>query len=120
MATNLQIKKLQAAVVLADNASESGEIERRLGAIVIYAGLADFLAIQAARLIEQIILKGQLADGGKPSFQPRPDTCFVRSAHIDARILKEIQRLLPFNAPNLKEADQAKRGTDLANQMIKT
>ncbi len=70
LSTDEQIDKLNRATQLADRAQNSGNLVDRLGAFVLYAGMIDFSVIQAARLIEQMILKGQLTAGEKPSFQP--------------------------------------------------
>lgn len=111
-----QITKLEMAERLALDASKSGDIDRRLGGFLIYSGIVDFIAIQAARLIEQIILKSELADGKQPSFQPKEDDYFY-DQHISTRaILKGIRNLLPFNSAS--EPERAKTITDLARQMV--
>jgi hypothetical protein len=115
-----QIQKLQPAMRLANDASKSNDVDRRLGAFLLHAGIADFLAIQAARLVEQIILKSQLAEGKEPAFQPHSDTYFYdHQPPISTRgILKGIGKLLPFQSPDPSHSDEAKRITELANQMI--
>jgi len=113
-----QIQKLETAERLANEASKSPDIDRRLGAFLIYAGIMDFMTIQAARLMEQIILKGQLAEGKKPTFQPRPDTYFYDHRIRTGFILKGIRKLLPFTSPEPSQAGEAKRINDLAKRMI--
>ena len=53
-----KIQKLEEATHLAAEAEKASEVDRRLGASLLYAGIVDFMAIQAARLVEQIVLKG--------------------------------------------------------------
>lgn len=118
LSTDEQIKKLEAAERLANDASRSADIDRRLGALLLYAGIVDFIAIQAARLVEQIILKGQLAEGKKPTFQPKPNTYFYNRRIRTRFILKGIRKLMPFESPDPNEAGEAKRITDLANRMV--
>src|SRR5882724_10291377 len=84
--TDQQIDKLQQAMRLAEEAAASGETASRLGALVLYAGVVDFLAIQAARLVEQIVLKGQLAKGQQPAFMPNDDSFFYQRKMSTARI----------------------------------
>lgn len=116
--TDEQIKKLEAAENLADDASKSADVVRRFGAFLLHAGFVDFIAIQSARLVEQIILKRQLAEGRKPTFQPREDAYFY-DRHVSTRtILKGIRRLLPFKSPASNGVEEAKRVTDLADRMI--
>lgn len=101
-----QIRKLTTVERLANRASESTHLDRRLGAFLLYAGLVDFMAIQSARLVEQIVLKGQLADGKEPTFQPRPDTYFYSRAVSTRLIFRGIRKFLPFK-PGSGEGDEA-------------
>jgi hypothetical protein len=117
LSTEEQIQKLEPAMHLANEASKSTDIDRRLGAFLLYAGMVDFLAIQAARLVEQIILKAQIAEGKKPAFQTHPDTFFFDRRISTRRILKGIRKFLPFKSLD-PSANEGKRITDLANQMI--
>ena len=117
MDTVEQIEKLKKVELLANNASESMHLDRRLGAFLLYAGLTDFMAIQAARLVEQIVLKGQLADGKEPTFHPHPDTYFYNHAISTRLIFRGIRKFLPFK-PGSGGADEANRITTLANRMI--
>jgi hypothetical protein len=116
--TDEQIEKLQQATRLAIEASKSTEVASRLGAFLLYAGMVDFLVIQAARLIEQIILKGQLAEGKKTTFQPQPDTYFYDRAISTRFILKGIRQQLTFQSPDPKKVGEAEQINKLANQMI--
>ena len=68
--------------------------------------------------MEQIILKGQLAEGKKPTFQPKPDTYFYDHRIRTRLILKGIRKLLPFTSPEPSQASEAKRINELANRMI--
>lgn len=72
--TTGQIKKLNEISKLAKDASSSKDVIKKLGSLVVYSGLVDFLVIQAARIFEQIILKYQLSKKGKPSFEPKDDS----------------------------------------------
>ena len=56
--------------------SHDSDLLTKLGAIVIYHGLVECFAIQAARLVEQIILKKQLYEKRQPTFVPHEDTWF--------------------------------------------
>src|SRR5262245_5226675 len=96
--TDEQIRKLEQATRLANDAASSPEVACRLGALVLYAGIVDFLVIQAARLIEQVVLKGQLAEGKQPSFRPNDDSFFYSKKVSTGSILKGIRKLLPFKA----------------------
>ena len=68
MSTDEQMKKLKHVMRMAEEAAASDDIVRRIGAVTLYAGLVDFLTIQLARLMEQVILKSQLAAGEKPKY----------------------------------------------------
>ena len=113
-----QLAKLRRVFRLAEDASRSEDTARRLGAFLLNAGIVDFLAIQAARLVEQIVLKAQLARGGKPSFQPHEDSYFYAGRVSTRRILKGIQRFLPFAAGEPADDAEAKRVTALAKTMV--
>jgi hypothetical protein len=119
LGTREQIAKLDEATRLADDASRSEDIVRRLGSFVLHAGIADFLAIQAARLVEQIVLKAQLAEGLAPSFQPHEDSYFYAKGISTRRILKGIRKLLPFTAGQPSAPARAQEITALAQAMVK-
>ncbi len=113
-----QVAKLETAMRLAEAAATSKDLATRLGALVLYAGIVDFFAIQAARLIEQIMLKGQLADGIAPKFLPHDDTYFYGRRISTGRILKGINKLLPFHATDENRRAEADRTTQLAKEMV--
>ncbi len=116
--TDEQTEKLEQATRLAIDATMSSDIDRRLGAFLLYAGMVDFLVIQAARLMEQILLKGQLAEGKKPTFKPHDDTYFYDKAISTRFILKGIRKLLPFQSASGTSDKETKRINDLENKMI--
>ena len=113
-----QFDKLTEAIRLADQAAASSDIATRLGALVLYAGMTDFLVIQAARLVEQIILKDQLAKQIPPAFVPHEDSFFYQRKVSTARILKGIRKLLPFSGTSGSPCAEAARATQLAKTMI--
>ncbi len=93
--TDQQIEKLSFLMQLAEGSHDS-DLLTKLGAIVIYHGLVECFAIQAARLVEQIILKKQLYEKRQPTFVPHEDTWFYDKQITTRRILKEIRKFLPF------------------------
>lgn len=117
--SNGQIAKLDTANNIADDASRSADIDRQLGAFLLYAGFVDFLAIQAARLLEQIILKKQLSEGGIPIFQPHSDSYFYDNRVSTRRILKIIRSYLPFSSTDPNEAEKVNQINKLTKKMIK-
>lgn len=104
--TDQKIEKLNHYTKLAQEALDSDDFVTRLGAIVIYAGLSDFYAVQSARVLEQVILKAQLKEAKQSSFQPREDDYFYDTQVPSRRIVKEIKRHLPFGPSG--EATQEK------------
>ena len=94
--TDQMIEKLNKINKLASEAVASEDFIKKLGGITLYAGMADFLAIQSARLLEQVILKAQLAEGEEPSFKPHEDTYFYDERINTRRIVKEIEKFRPF------------------------
>ena len=90
--TDRQIDKLCTADNIAENASKSADIDRRLGAFLLYAGFVDCLAIQAVRLLEQIVLKKLLVEAGNTSFQPHSDIFFYDKQVSTRRILNVIKK----------------------------
>jgi hypothetical protein len=93
--TNQQLKKLTFMMQLAEGKKDP-DLLMKLGSIVIYEGIVEFTAIQAARLIEQIILKAQLRKKEQPAFTPHDDAWFYDEQISTRRILREIKKLLPF------------------------
>ena len=95
LSTDQQIDKLNYLEQLAKGSHDT-ELLIKLGSVIIYNGLVEFYAVQAARLLEQIILKAQLYEKREPTFKPRDDTWFYDNQISTRRILKEIKRFLPF------------------------
>lgn len=91
-----QFKKIGRLHKIANTSVKSKSLVMKLGGITIYAALTDFYAIQAARLIEQVILKGELLQKNEPSFKPRDDTYFYDKQISTRTIVKKIKSLLPF------------------------
>jgi hypothetical protein len=118
LSTDEQIEKLEQATRLAIDATMSNDIGRRLGAFLLYSGMVDFLVIQAARLMEQILLKGQLAEGKKPMFMPHDDAYFYDKKISTRFILKGIRKLLPFQSAGNPSDKETLRLNELANKMI--
>ncbi len=116
--TDQQIQKLEEAMRMAERASASSDVPTRLGALVLYAGIVDFLAIQAARLVERLVLKGQLADGKTPLFKPNEDSFFYNRKISTGRILVGIRKFLPFTAPSADISADAAHITKLAETMV--
>ncbi|MBI5133304.1 MAG: hypothetical protein HZA83_01190, partial [Thaumarchaeota archaeon] len=116
-----QIQKIEKVLKLAGDAEKSEDICKRFGAFLLYAGLMDFFIIQAARLLEQIVLKDQLNKGQYPSFKPNEDIDFYRSYNYkksSRNILNGIRKMLPFKHHDPTHAKEAAQTTDLANKMI--
>ena len=82
LTTVQQMKKMNRVSKLGSEGSASKNIVMKLGGIALYAGIADYLAIQSARLLEQILLKEQLSEGKKPSFLPHDDCARAHSRLI--------------------------------------
>ncbi len=93
--TDQQIQKLSFLMQLAEGSHDS-DLLTKLGSIVIYHGLVEFFAIQAARLLEQIILKKQLYEKRQPTFAPHEDAWFYDKQISTRMILQEIKKFLPF------------------------
>ena len=58
LSTDEQIDKLTYLTSIAEAGATEPDLIKRLGAMTIYAGQVDSIAIQAARLVEQVVLKG--------------------------------------------------------------
>jgi len=93
--TDQQIQKLAFLEQLAKGKHDS-ELLAKLGSVVIYNGLVEIWAVQAARLLEQILLKSQLHEGKQPNFTPHEDVWFYDNQISTRTILKEIKRFLPL------------------------
>ena len=119
--TNQMIQKLNEVHKLANEAVASKNFTQKLGGMALYAGMADFMAIQSARLLEQVVLKAQLAEGKIPSFKPRGDNYFYDMRISTRRIVKEIKKFLPFKIPNSdKLSGNIQNINNLAKNYIKT
>ena len=120
MTTDEQIEKLKEVLRIANEAAVSDDIVRKMGAVTLYAGLVDFYTIQAARLLEQVILKSQLAAGEKPRFAPRPDSYFYDNRVDTRRIVSIIKKeLLPFRTGNSSSVEAANQANIFAQEWIK-
>lgn len=118
LTTDEQIEKLNLLDQIAKSAAKSPDLDRRLGAFVIHAGMVDFLAVQFARLIEQIILKGQISEGKEPTFKPRGDDFFYDNRISTRKILKEGERLFgQLTAPDAGEEEKIKKS---AQEFVET
>ncbi len=116
--TNQQIEKLNKYDRLAKEALKSKNIVGRIGAFTVYAGMIDFMAIQSARLLEQIILKGRLVSNEK-LFKPHEDSWFYDERVSTRRILKEIKKFLPFESEDKAQKGIAQNITDAVLDYIK-
>jgi len=119
LSTDEQIDKLTYLTRVADAAATEPDLVKRLGAITIYAGEVDFWAIQAARLVEQVVLKGAVAEGKEPAFQPHDDTYFYDNQIDTRRILHEIKKLLPLRSVDPEGEEAAARVSELAGKFLK-
>jgi hypothetical protein len=97
--TDQQIEKLNFLDKLAEGSQDSDLLDK-LGSVIIYNGLVEFYAVQAARLLEQGILKSQLHEQKEPSFKPHEDSWFYDKQISTRRILKEIKKFLPLKDKN--------------------
>jgi len=108
--TDEKIDKLNILSKLARKKENSKDIIEMIGVVTVYSSMVDFTLVQAARLAEQILLKGKLADG-KKTFLPHEDIWFFDHQIRSRVILKEIKKLLPF------KATKARRFRDNANSL---
>ncbi|MBI2485179.1 hypothetical protein HYW18_03475 [Candidatus Uhrbacteria bacterium] len=104
-----QLSKLSDLQKQAKAGLESSDVIRQLGGLTVYACLTDFYTIQAARLIEQILLKNQVRNGAAPTFEPHEDSYFYDNRIDTRKIVKGIEQLLPLSYPD-KEADDDLEG----------
>jgi hypothetical protein len=119
MSTDEQIEKLTQITHFAKQAATSDDIVRRIGAVTLYAGLVDFYTIQLARIIEQVILKSQLAAGKEPRFKPQPNSFFYDNRVDTRRILNIIKKeILPFRAASHNSMVDADKANILAKTLI--
>jgi hypothetical protein len=115
LGTDEQIAKLTTVLKVANSAAGSTDIDRRFGSFLLYSGVVDFLVIQAARLLEQIVLKEQLARD-EVTFSPHDDAYFYDQAISTRSILKTLRKHLPFRSDD--SPDEAEKVTELVNRMI--
>ena len=90
------ITKLNHFIDIAKEAEKSEDFATKLGALTIYAGMVDFSAIQAAKVLEQVILKSQIKINKRPSFKPKSDEYFYNFQVPSRRIGRVISSHLPF------------------------
>ncbi len=110
----MQIDKLDFLVKKADASFESEDLISRIGACTIYSGIMELLAIQAAKLIEQIIVKSR----GKGEIHD--DSFYYDEKVSSRRILRAIKETLPFSAVgNTKEGD-AQKVNELAVKLVES
>jgi hypothetical protein len=118
MSTDESLNKLNKILQMAGEAANSGDIIRRIGAVALYAGMVDFYTIQAARLIEQIILKSQITAGEKPKFKPNSDSYFYDNRKDTREILDGIEKIIPFGAGSPGSATDAEKANALIEELI--
>ena len=115
--TDEMIKKLNILTALAKEKETSKNIIDRLGVVVIYSSMVEFDLVQAARLIEQIILKKQFLDG-TVGFQPHEDSWFFDQQVRSRKIISEIKKILPFKAVKPQDENVAKKITELIKDFL--
>jgi hypothetical protein len=119
MSTDEQIAKLTEVERMAKEAAASDDIVRRVGAVTLYAGLVDFYTIQLARLIEQVLLKSQLAAAEKPKFIPSTDSYFYDKRIDTRKIVNDLKKnILPFKTGSADSAVDAQQANILAKTLI--
>jgi len=101
--TNDKIDKFNYLSKLAEEKTR-GNIADKLAASTIYAGQVEFLTIQAARLMEQVLAKGKLELKKDVTFNLHEDGYFYEKHNgkfFTARyLLKGIKKLLPLKDEN--------------------
>lgn len=111
---------------LADKAILSDDFVKKMGGLTIYAGIMDFLAIQVARSIEQVILK-EASFNNKPNpFEdptvPHEDRWFYENKVSTRRILKETakfaKQITSHNEIVKHTMDMCEAGEDFLNHRI--
>ncbi|MCH8915821.1 MAG: hypothetical protein IIA82_08280 [Thaumarchaeota archaeon] len=108
LTTDEKIKKLNYLSKLAKEKENSKDIIEKIGIVTVYSSMVDFTLVQAARLVEQVLLKGKLAEGKEITLQPHGDLWFFEHQVRSRAILKEIKKLLPFKATKPEDEDKAK------------
>jgi len=70
LTTDEKIEKLNYLSKLAKEKENSKDIIEKIGIVTVYSSMVDFTLVQAARLVEQIVLKDKLAEGKEyPGFE---------------------------------------------------
>jgi len=108
LSTDEQVAKLSKLHDKATEAVKSNNLIEKLGGITIFAGITEFYVIQVARLIEQVILKSELAQNKNPSFQPKDDSYFYDERVSTRTIIKVIEKFFPFKLHGNSEGDESK------------
>lgn len=117
--TDEQIAKLTEVERMAKEAAASDDIVRKVGAVTLYAGLVDFFTIQLTRLIEQVILKSQLAAAEKPKCIPSTDSYFYDKRIDTRKIVNDLKKnILPFRTGSADSAVDAQQANILAKTLI--
>ena len=120
LSSDEQINKINELMRLAKLATSSDDLIQRVGAITIDAGIVDALTVQFARVMEQIILKSQLAQNESPKFFPKDESYFFDNQVDSRRIVNYIKKkLLPFKSIDSAEAINAEKANILATALIK-
>lgn len=120
LSTDEQFKKLEQIMHITNEAAASDDLVRRIGAVTLYAGIVDFLTIQLARLIEQVVIKSQLAAGEPPKFTPTTNSHFYDKRIDTRKIVNDIKKnILPFRAACTDSALDAEQANILFNTLIK-
>lgn len=118
LSTDEQIKKLSNLQKIAATSVTSEKLTEKLGGIMLYAGLTDFYAIQSARLLEQVILKYELAQNKTPSFKPKNDEYFYDKRVSTRKIIKEIRKFLPVSIAEGSSGDAQKSNEVAENYLV--
>ena len=114
-----QVEKFEKIMHIADEAAASDDLDRRIGAITLYAGIVDFFTIQLARLIEQVVIKSQLVAGGPLRSIPTTTAHFYNKRINTRKIVNDIKEaFLPFRASCIGSALDAEQANILVNTLI--
>ena len=110
--TDKMIEKLSTITKLAKDKEKSHDIVERIGIIAVYSASVDHVLIQAARLVEQIILKSHLAEGKEIKFQPHEDDWFYDQQIKSRRIMSEIKKILSLQAMDQNDINITQKISD--------
>lgn len=113
-----QVSKLNSVSKLIESVHPTDDILKRLGAFLLYTGLVDFMAIQAAKLSEQLIAKQYLENKKTVPFELHNDLFFYNAKISTNRIFFELKRILRFSSDiNKDNADDInKLGAEMVKQ----